>query len=382
MSKKNHIKKYDRGGEEYYLVDFHLRGFRVRQRGFESREEASIILGKIRTEILLGTYNPVDYQTKKRQSQVTFEECLASWIKNNKSVKPSTKLNYRYTFNSRILPVFGKKKIEDVSGKYIQAFLYGIASKYSAGYASVCHTLLKSILGWAESLGVIESAPSFNKPKADSKKIKVFLSMNQIREMILYAYANPNVYETEFINAFRFTVLTGVRVGELRALRYEDIDLKKNLITIRRRIYRGSFGVPKNNKIQSIPLHKELIEVIDSQVSYNRKLMKTEKYKQHNHQEFFLSSHSGKRLCRHTFTERLKRLAKEAVGIEEGVSPHTLRRSLSEHLIESGLNINQVSSMLRNTNIVMLARYTNQNINSLTDTFNSTEISGAYSENW
>jgi integrase len=380
MSGKNNIKKYQKSGDTYYLIDFHLRGFRVRQRGFISKPEAQMVLGKIRAEILLGTYNPSEYRSKRRQSSMTFEELVISWLKGCKSVKDSTKGNYRYTYNARMKKDFSKKKLNEITGKYINRFLERMLVDYSAGYAGIVYTLLRSILGWAEKMDYISTAPKFCAPRNKHPKQKRFLSMEDIKKMINHAYSNPNDYELEWINMFRFAVLSGVRIGELRALRAEDIDKEKNQLTIARRIYRGSFNTPKNGKIQSIPIHPELLEVIESQINLNTEIMRTDKYKKHNQLELFLSSHSGKRVSEGYFVKRLKQCALEALGSNNGISPHTLRRSLSDYLIESGLNINQVSGMLRNTNVVMLRHYSRQSLDSLTADFNTMEISGSYEE--
>ena len=380
MALDNQIKQYKRGSETLYLIDFHLRGFRVRQRGFISKAEASIVLHKIRTEILIGTYVPSLYKVKKKQSQMTFKELLAHFLKNNKSVKDSTKVNYKSTYDARMKKVFADKKLAAITGRFIDKFLIDMLSKYSSGYAGTCYTILKSVLGWAERNGFIEETPKFKKPKDTGKKNKRFLKMEEIRRMIDYASNNPNEYESEFLNMLQFAVLTGMRIGEIRALRLEDINFETKKITISRRIYKEKFGTPKNGKIQSIPLHRELEEVIQNQLELNEEIKKSAKWKKHGHIELFLSTHSGKRVSKHLFVKRLKSLSEKVLGSNEGVSPHTLRRSLSDYLIQSGMNISQVSGMLRNTSVVMLKHYSQQDIDSLSETFNTMNISKSVEE--
>jgi len=375
MGLENQIKKYQRGTETFYLIDFHLRGYRIRQRGFISKAEAALVLHKIRTEILIGAYVPALYKVKKKQSQMSFKELLVHWLKNNKSVKDSTKQNYRSTYDAQMKRIFSEKKLETITGRFIDQFLVGMLSKYSAGYVGTCYTLLKSVLGWAERNGFIEETPKFKKPKDTGKTKKRFLKMEEIRRMISYASDNPNEYEREFVNMLQFAVLTGCRIGEIRALRLDDINLETMKITISRRIYKEKFGSPKNGKIQSIPLHKELVEVIRNQLMLNEDIKKTSKFQKHNHQELFLSTHSGKRVSKHLFVKRLKALSEQVLGSNDGISPHTLRRSLSDYLIQSGMNISQVSGMLRNTSVVMLKHYSQQDIDSLSETFNTMNIS-------
>ncbi len=52
--------------------------------------------------------------------------------------------------------VFSEKKLVEITGRFIDRFLTKMLSNYSAGYAGVCYTLLRSVLGWAERTGFIE----------------------------------------------------------------------------------------------------------------------------------------------------------------------------------------------------------------------------------
>ena len=378
MGLDNQIKKYKRGKENLFLIDFSLRGHRVRQRGFVSKAEAQMVLHKIRTEILIGTYIPEQYKVRRKQSQMTFQQALFHWILNCKSVKDSTKKNYEYTYNARMKKVFSEKRLVEITGRFIDRFLTGMLSNYSAGYAGTCYTLLRSVLGWCEQNGFIEELPKFKKPKETKKTQRTFLKMEDIRKMISFASNHPEEYEKEWLCMFQFAVLTGCRIGELRSVRPEDIDFEEKRITISRRIYNGVFNTPKNGKIQQIPLHPELETVIKEQLELNEEIQKTAKWKRYGHKELFLSTHSGKRVSQQMFVNRLKTLAESVLGSAEGISPHTLRRSLSDHLIQSGMNISQVSGMLRNTSVVMLKHYSQQDIGRLTDTFNEMIISGSH----
>ena len=53
-----------------------------------------------------------------------------------------------------------------------------------------------------------------------------------------------------------------MRISELLGLKWEDIDLKKNIINVRRQYFRGEWCPPKGNKERIIPIHEKIKEVV------------------------------------------------------------------------------------------------------------------------
>jgi integrase len=55
---------------------------------------------------------------------------------------------------------------------------------------------------------------------------------------------------------------TGMRVGEAVALKWQDIDFEKRLITVRRTFSRGKLGTPKNGKNREVDMSLQLTDVL------------------------------------------------------------------------------------------------------------------------
>ncbi len=53
---------------------------------------------------------------------------------------------------------------------------------------------------------------------------------------------------------FRVAAFTGLRLGELRALRWSDVDFSKRLVHVRRNFTHGAEGSPKSGRVRSVPL--------------------------------------------------------------------------------------------------------------------------------
>jgi integrase len=62
---------------------------------------------------------------------------------------------------------------------------------------------------------------------------------------------------------FVVAAFSGLRVGELRALRWADVDFSKRLIHVRRNFTYGSFGVPKSGRVRSVPLIDQAARALD-----------------------------------------------------------------------------------------------------------------------
>jgi integrase len=62
---------------------------------------------------------------------------------------------------------------------------------------------------------------------------------------------------------------TGLRMGELRALRWADVDFAKRLVHVRRSytggsLAGGSFGAPKSRRVRSVPMSDQVARVLDA----------------------------------------------------------------------------------------------------------------------
>lgn len=134
---------------------------------------------------------------------------------------------------------------------------------------------------------------------------------------------------------------SGLRVSELLALETSRVNLDKNIVTI--------YG--KGAKERKVPLGDFAIEYIIKYINEVRNKNKGKKSKY-----LFLSKY-GKPLSRQYFFKQIKKYALQA-GIEENISPHTLRHCFATHLLESGTQLRAVQTMLGHENIATTQIYT------------------------
>ena len=158
---------------------------------------------------------------------------LEKYMKN--SLKQSTYTSYRGYIENHLAPAFPTLKLKDLTTMLLQDFYNyklteeGMSPKTIANMHRCLHKALKQ--------AVLEHHISFNPcdnvnlPRNEKPQIEILTREEQQRLM----YASQQYRYGVFI---RFTLATGVRLGELLGLRWEDIDTKTCMVTIRRTINR------------------------------------------------------------------------------------------------------------------------------------------------
>ncbi len=147
---------------------------------------------------------------------------------------------------------------------------------------------------------------------------------------------------------------TGIRVSELIQIDIEHINLTMGFVHVS----------GKNNKERIIPFGKTAAEAIKRYIEHGRVHFIA---KNHTSDALFLN-HQGKRLSRQGFWKILKKLAKEA-GIENELTPHTLRHSFATHLLENGADLKAVQEMLGHADISTTQIYTHVTKTRLKDVY-------------
>jgi integrase len=126
---------------------------------------------------------------------------------------------------------------------------------------------------------------------------------------------------------------TGARQGELAELRFEDLDLGRNLIY---------FGRTKNRKLKTVPMNQAVREVVDW-------------LSNHRYGEYLFMWPWGERVGRTTIYDAFKAVCR-AAGIEK-FRFHDLRHTAASYLVMEGVDLPTVKEILGHREIEMTLRY-------------------------
>lgn len=183
----------------------------------------------------------------------TFDTVAALWLEQIKMrVRLSSYAQYKAKLEKNILPYFEGMRIRELSGSTVQSFYEQLLQEgYNGRYAADMLSQLKMVLRFAASEYGLPD------PSVNTRPVKTAAAA--CREAPLCDEAGyRRLCEILMMGSDRtkagilLTLLTGLRIGELCALRWSDIDLERRILTVRRSLQRVSAG-EENGLIFSAP---------------------------------------------------------------------------------------------------------------------------------
>jgi integrase len=244
-----------RDGE--WWVDIRVAGRRYRKKcvGAQRREaaevEAKLILDRQAQAARSGTM-----PLKARFG--TLSEFAATWLDlyARQRNKPSEQRNKRRYLRRDILPLLGHLKPEAITTTHVEQL---VTAKRAQGLApkSVNNILmtLSKLLRSAEEWGVIARAPKVRLLKAPAPNFDFLEPFESAR---LLRAAPSGSWRTMILLALR----TGLRISELVALTWENIDLPRRVLHVRQALVLGVLGLPKSNKERHVAMSQDAVDAL------------------------------------------------------------------------------------------------------------------------
>lgn len=270
------------------------------------------------------------------------------------TVKERTYLRYKESLNLHILPLLGQYELVDISPLILQKSINYLLEKgnnktnlgLSANSVNTIITIIQSSLKTAYLCDLLPSynANKIKRPKLIAKSIECF-SLNEQRKIEQYIFKEKKIKYYGIILCF----YTGLRIGELLALKWTDISFTNHSLLINNSCYEKSInGIftkildkPKSpSAIRIIPLPNTLITLLkeikkttscDFVISYKEKPINIRTY-QKNFESLLLKlkiPHRGFHAIRHTFATR---------ALECGMDVKTLAEILGHKNVNITLN--------------------------------------------
>jgi integrase len=316
---------------------------------FSRKIDAQGWLDSVTTAVQTGTY--VD----PHKGRIAVGEWSRQWLAGQAHLKPSTYERYSGIVSAQIEPRWGEIALADVSHADVQGWVSTLSVTRSAATTRKIHRVLSLVLALAVKDGRLARNPAtgVNLPRVVTKEHR-YLTHSQVLALADAAAAptDPSKHrrpEEREHDEYRLIVLflayTGVRFGEMAALRVRRIDFlrRRAMIAESVTLVRSEqvWGTPKGHERREVPIPRFLIDELARHVEGKQ-----------SGDLVFTGIRGGGALRAQIFRRAAFEPAAKAIGLA-GLHPHELRHTAASLAIAEGANVKVVQQMLGHKSAVM-----------------------------
>lgn len=229
-----------------------------------ARVNRSLILGslvdiptrRVAQRLVESQLKPINLGIYRPRTTMTFREFVETQWQPNlfPTFKYSTSRGYTYLLRKHLFPYFGEFKLSEITRQVVQTFVAQVGQRLSPKSVALAKNCLSKVFSTAIEWGYVEQNPAMGVrlPARISKREPIALTPDQIQRLI-------SELREPCKSMVLIAVLTGLRRGELFALRWSAVDFERKLIHVRESVYDGHFGSPKTrSSFRKIPMSEVL----------------------------------------------------------------------------------------------------------------------------
>lgn len=305
------------------------------------------------------------HQMYTKNSKITLDEWFEIWLTEYRGirVKLGTQEVYRNTYQARIKPVLGKKRITSIRMEQVQKLYNTLAEKnYSEGSIKLVGVILYGMFKQAMKSGLINKNPASmaSIPKAKERGERIALTVEEQRQFQTYAEQSSNYYRL-----FQLAFCTGMRNGEIRGLSWTDIDFEKRVIHVTGTLkYIKGVGhykeTPKTKTskrdIPMLGICHELLKIQKNEQEDQKKLAGELWQPLIGLDNLVFSMDNGRPVSREKVTSELnkilRKMQKDRISIPD-FTFHSLRHTFATRGLEQEIPLRIMQSILGHTTLAM-----------------------------
>lgn len=309
------------------------------------------------------------------KNDLTINDLYYLWVQLKRGLKDNTFQNYKYMYTQFVEPDFGHSKIADLKRTDVRAFYNHLADAQHLKTATIdnIHTVLHQVL----ELGVEDDYLRYNPSDNALKELKKAHNADSIKRRALTipeqdlfeAFLQEQGQYNRWYPIFIVLLWTGMRVGEVTGLRWCDIDLEDESISVNHTLVyysRGkeegcSFAIntPKTEAGKRIiPMLPKVKEAFLLEMKYQEECGLKCNVVVDGYTDFIFINRFGGVQHQGTLNKALRRIIRdcnyEVLDKEENkkavilprFSNHSLRHTFTTRMCEAGVNIKAMQDIL------------------------------------
>lgn len=303
------------------------------------------------------TLDQFNLTKKEEQTQPNFSVYSATWLETqiNGILAVATYERYGEVLKRDVIPYFGEMPLDKITVKDVRDFINKLVKAgRTTRSISLSRTVLSSCLSEAVIEGLINKNPvkEFNQSRKRSTTVEARrpkahkvdpFKNHEVRKYVDFVMtASPDMYGPMFLCDFR----TGLRLGELIALHWSDIDWDNSRIHMQRMYKRGKITDLKNGKDRYVDMSVQLHEVLANLLKVREDEAEADGDSELN--EIIFHYNGGYR-AQNTVRKAYKKYLKQA-GLRDA-RVHDMRHTLASQLLSNGATLIYVKELLGHSSI-------------------------------
>ncbi len=352
MNKKDIIKYQTASGKDRYKFIVYAgkdettgKSIVIRKQGFKTLKEAKQAYLDVQQAILNGDYLPIN------QKRLTYKDLLELYLPlYAQTVKETSFFQFKRCMESKVLPVLGDVYLDKITPQLCQKAVNQWAKDTPGGFVRAASWSSK-VFKYAFQIGLIDSNP-FDRvimPKKPAKQKKENFYTKDELETFLNGARDAGIMKYAL---FRLLAFSGMRIGELIALEWSDIDFFRKTVSINKTLTldkAGNYTVGRPKTTSSnrvIMLDNETMAILQKwRAEQSRRIIYLGKPKN----DLIFPGEHGAHLVYSTALDWNKKIAKKQ-GLKN-ISLHGFRHTHASLCFEAGLTMQDVKDRLGHSNI-------------------------------
>ena len=312
---------------------------------------------------------------KADKNNLTINDLYNSWVQLKRGLKDNTFSNYKYMYTMFVEPDFGKRKIVDLKRSDIRSFYNYLADERHVQINTIdcIHTVLHQVLELGVEDDYLRYNPSDNALK-ELKKARNFevtkrRALTVPEQELFEAYLCKQGQYHRWYPIFIIMLWTGMRVGEVTGLRWCDIDLEDDTISVnhtlvyydKRNDERCTFAIntPKTAAGERIiPMLPKVKEAFLMEKQYQEECGLESRAVVDGYRDFIFINRFGNVQHQGTLNKALSRIVRDCnfeildkphkkdTVILPKFSNHSLRHTFTTRMCEAGVNLKVMQEIL------------------------------------